>query len=444
MDRNARIAELREERGAAYEAMDAILARSNPGMTQADSEIYDRHERRFDEADAEIARIEGRQYSAPDEVAGKRNRLEARDRSGSLLDDTRSNDVTWYQRPAASRTTDETGVLLRQGASFRTWVRDNDLVPEDENDVSVGKMIRGISTGQWNGAKDERLLVGGSDAAGGVMVPTITAAGVLTELAALSQVIASGARIAPMAGREVVVPKIISVPDASQGWRAEAGNVHEADPAFGSLTLTAKSCALRCTISMELLEDATDPAAIDEALIRALAAEIDRVSLYGSGASNQPQGLVGTSGVESAAVTGTIASYAQVLEAVFAVRQRNAYGPVSWCCSPRGPITSWQAATDTTGQFIQPPAVLTNGEATIRPTNRVPDNAGSTTDESSLVAGDFSRLYLGFRPELRIELLKGADLTKLSQIVVCHLRMDVGVAETDAFSVRTGIKADAA
>ena len=181
MDRKQKIAELREERGAAYQAMDDILARSNPGMTLADSEIFDRHERKFDEADAEIARLEGRSHSAPADVAGKRNRLAERDRSGSMLDDTgstRSGDgIEWRARPSGSRTTDETGVLLRQGASFRTWVRDNDLVPDDENDISVGKLIRGAATGQWDGAKDERLLVGGSDAAGGVMVPTITAAG---------------------------------------------------------------------------------------------------------------------------------------------------------------------------------------------------------------------------------------------------------------------------
>ena len=345
----------------------------NGGMSQADAEIFDRHERRFDEADAEIARLEGRSVRSEDTTTDRRDRLASRDRSGSLLDD---HGPALARLSNRSRTTDETGVLLRPGASFRTWVRDNGLADDDQPEISVGKLIRGVSTGRWEDASEERLLSGGSDAAGGIMVPTVTAAGVLTELAPLSQVIASGARIAPMSGRTVTVPKVLTVPDASQGWRGEGDPVAEGEPTFGSLTLTAKSCALRANIAMELLEDATDPAAIDEALIRALAAEIDRVSLYGSGANNQPEGLTLNSAVESAAVTGDVASWAQILEAVFAVRQRNAYGPVSVLLSERSNY-QLQSATDSTGQFIQPPAIIQNGEATVRPTNRVPDNGGA-------------------------------------------------------------------
>ena len=245
-----------------------------------------------------------------------------------------------------------------------------------------------------------------------------------------------------MANRTVDVPKVLTVPDASNGWRAEGEDVAEGEPSFGSLTLSAKSCALRANIAMELLEDATDPAAIDEALIRALAAEIDRVALYGSGAANQPQGLVGTSGVESAAVTGDVASWAQVLEAIFAVRQRNAYGPVSVLLSERSNYQLRAPSTRPASSSRRP----RSSRAARRPSDR--RTASPTTAERAPTSPRWSRATSAACTSgsggLRIQLLKGPNLSNLTQTVVAHLRMDVGVAETDAFAVRTGIAAAAA
>lgn len=316
--------------------------------------------------------------------------------------------------------------------------------PEEAREFSLGRAVRGMVTGRWDDAElEQRALAEGAGSTGGFLTPELVSAQVIDRIRNVGQVFAAGAMVMPMESDIVSVPRLAGGVTAS--WKIENAPIAESDPAFERVTLTAHTLPVLTRISLELFEDMSPAAsdAITNELVSALALELDRAALRGSGVAPVPLGLRNQPGVELRPVGGAnggTPAYADLVRAVAALRGRN-ISPNAVLHSPRTAL-SYALLADTTGQPLQPPAYL-NG-LTFLETAQLPDNltTGTSTDTGEMYVGRWSDLIVGVRPSIgvRVRQLNERYMDNLQVGLVAWLRADVALAHPESFSVLTGVR----
>lgn len=322
---------------------------------------------------------------------------------------------------------------LERRESLRSWA---EARSHGRGSVSAAAFLRALTTGPKNDA-ERRALGAGTDAAGGFTVPTLTSAE-LIDLARSEMVLAqAGARIVPLTSDANVVAKVLT--DPIPAWRAENAAVNESDPTFGSVTLAPKSIAVLVKASVELMQDSLNlEAELPRILARALAHEIDRAGLIGSGSGAEPKGITNYSGLTlNTFAGGALTSYAPLLNARGALHGANERLTGFILTSRDENTLAGLVASD--GQPLMLPRAI---EAVpMLHTTSLPVDGGSGSDEGQIIAGDFSQLLVGIRSEIRIEILRERFMDNLQFGLIAHARVDFAAARESAFTVLDGVTA---
>ncbi|WP_052360051.1 phage major capsid protein [Solidesulfovibrio alcoholivorans] len=315
------------------------------------------------------------------------------------------------------------------------------IKPEE---LSLGRVLRGLVTGDWSGAEAEKrsVMSEGTSSLGGVLIPAPMAAQVIDLARNQAVVFRAGASTVPMTANTLKMCKVTG--DMSASWREENAAITASEMSFDSLSFTAKALAAICSISIELLEDAGNVnGLIENSIAQALALELDRAALFGSGVAPEPLGLNGVVGVQSismgdngAALTG----YSPFTLAMQKLYEKNAI-PGSFVFSPR----TWAAMeglVDTTGQPLAAPASFASAPKLV--SNQIPNtlHQGTATNASSIFTGAWSNLMVGMRTSLTLEASRvaGADaFSKMQVMIRAYLRCDVQVARPDHFVKIVGV-----
>lgn len=316
------------------------------------------------------------------------------------------------------------------------WTRKKD--PEAATSLSFGRLLRGMATNNWDGAAAEKRAMSGEvGASGGFAVPDVLSAQIL-DLARAKSVAIGQFTVVPMTSSTLTVPKWLT--DPSVGWRGEGDAFAESEPTLGATILKAKSLGLVVRTSIELLADAGP--LIDRELASifagAVAAEWDRVALVGTGANDEPRGLLNYDGITKTALAGAPASYDFLVEA-FGVASDSNYEVSSAVSSPR---VGRQLAKlkDTTNQPLNAPASV--AKVPWFETTAVPTTDGAGSDESYVFAGDWSTGLWGVSVGLQVIILKERYLADAGQIgFVVHSRGDIIIPREGAFSIVSEIQA---
>ena len=301
--------------------------------------------------------------------------------------------------------------------------------------LSIGNFLKAAIAGASTDA-ERRALVEGTDSAGGYTVPTSLSAQLIDALRAASMVVQAGARTVPLDTNSVAVAKLLT--DPVPAWRSENGAVNESDPTFGQVLFEPKSLAVMTKISLELMQDSVNIATeLPRILAAALALELDRVALLGSGSAPEPRGIANVSGIGTTALGGAFANYAPLLTARTGILTRNGGMPGAVIMNPRdeGALSGW---TDSTGQPLNQPRALDGMK--FLTTTSIPTNGGTGTDESTMFVGDFTKLLIGMRQDIRIEILRERYADSLQYALVAHLRADLAVEHAAAFHTITGVQ----
>lgn len=279
-----------------------------------------------------------------------------------------------------------------------------------------------------------------TDSAGGATVPTHLLYQLIDAMRAQTVVVRAGARTVPLETLKTSMARVASDPTAA--WRLENSPINVSDPTFEKVEFVAKSLAVLVKVPRELMEDAVN---LNEALMGsfagAMAVEVDRVALFGSGTNPEPRGLyttTGVSSVEMAANGAALANWGKVLDTLLELQNANAPDPSAMVMAPR----TWRTIAgfvDTTNQPLRAPEAI--APIPRMTTKNVPVNQtqGSATNASCIVIGDFSQLMLGVRTALRVEVLRERYAENHQLAFVAHLRMDVQVAKPKAFAILKGI-----
>lgn len=310
-----------------------------------------------------------------------------------------------------------------------------------QDQVKLGEFLRGVAGMKSTPAVAKALSVG-TDSAGGYAVPRATFGQIMAALVPNSALLQAGVGVEPVGDAKQLTTAVVNaIPTAA--WRLENGAVAESDPTFRSVVSTPKSLSFRFKVSRELLQDAPNmERALELVVAQALAKELDRAGLRGSGTNPEPLGILGTLGVylQSSGANGASGpGWDTVLSVFDDILVTNAPEPKAAIMAPR----SWvrlMGQVDSNGQPKQMPKALERMR--FLSTSQVPINltVGTSTDCSELYVGDFSAMSLMVRETASFQVLNEL-YAEAGQIgFVGHLRADVSLWYPSAFAVVTGLR----
>lgn len=303
-------------------------------------------------------------------------------------------------------------------------------------ELGVGGFLRALYRGAQTDL-ERRVLSESSIGSGGAMVPLPVAAGILDELRASTVAFRAGCRTVPMASQSLTFGRLTKTPVGA--WRAENAAIVEDESTFDQVTMKAKSWALRCKISRELLEDGQN---VDSIIRSAFAASgalaLDQAILFGDGTANQPLGISNTAGIQATALNGALSNWDPILDGVLDLENVNAGTVSAMIMAPRTNRTI-RGFKDTTGNPLTAPADV--GTIPRLTTTSVPVNeaVGAGANGSSVLLGDFSQVYVGMRTSLQISVLNELYAENGQVGFVAWMRADVLVIRPQTLLRLSGI-----
>lgn len=353
------------------------------------------------------------------------------------LRDTRSFRTEDVPGRTDFETTDEPTetYALRSRQRFSDFVLERN--PETEfRGLSVGRYLRAMVIGPTNDL-ERRALSEGSDSAGGYTVPDILSSRLIDRMRAASVVMQLGAQTVPLTTQKSYIARVNQ--DPKPAWREEGAPVAVSDASFDRVEFVAKSLAVIIKVSRELMEDSVNlDLALPQLIATCMAAELDRVALFGSGVNPEPKGVFNFTGLTptGGVSVAPLSNYVPLVRAKTALRTVNS-DVTGYVLSPRdeGKLAE---LVDGQGQPLAIPPAIARLPMLI--TNKVPTDLGANKNESVILAGDWSRLMVGIRTTIQVELLKEVFAGTLQYAFIAHLRADIACEQEAAFTKISGVK----
>ncbi len=328
------------------------------------------------------------------------------------LGDAMNEPASDGSRPGRGRLLEEGGVaevrMIPQGEArllspkqrLSSFHREGDpLKPEERKQLDLGRYMRGLLVGKWDGAELERRVMNTAVLAeGGYAVPETLSRQIIDVARNKSVLVNAGALTADMPTKKVTHARITG--DVTPAARLENAAFPFSDMTLEAVELDAKSFGVILPVSIELLEDASDLTDLMlNALGQAMAVGIDAACILGDGVAPNILGLVNTTGIQTIATVGQLASYAPFSQAVQKVAEQNGQAG-SVVMAPRT-FGELDRLEDTSGQPLEPPKSWMALKQLV--SNQIPINQGAGENESLAIVGDFSQAIIGVRGGLRIE-----------------------------------------
>ena len=261
----------------------------------------------------------------------------------------------------------------------------------------------------------------GLNASGSVLVDSYVSKQFYDAVRASLVTAAAGVQTFMVEGNSVNIPKVDS--DPAVAWLAEGTQLSESDPAIAAVTLTPKILAALTRVSRVLLEDSGGLAEqiVENSLRRAVAQELDRVVLRGSGTGAEPRGILNTSGIGETTLSAAPESWDVLIDAADELRAQN-FEP-SACIMHPSAANVFNKLKDTTNRYIEQPSPVPR----ILTTSSMPPK--------TVLLGDFKQAILGIRTgfEARVVTLKERFADYLQVAFLIYSRADVGVVRPGAF-----------
>jgi len=169
---------------------------------------------------------------------------------------------------------------------------------------------------------------------------------------------------------------------------------------FDSVTFVPVALSTIVLCSVELLQDSVN---IDQALRQSIAGampgEIDRVSLIGTGSTNQPKGISNIAGVGSVSL-GTNgaapANYDCLVDAITPMLTANAPLPTAYIMPPRT-YAEFAKLKDSQNRPLTRPELIANIPLVSNSRLPINETQGTSNLSSRIITGDFTQAMLGVR-----------------------------------------------
>jgi len=302
-----------------------------------------------------------------------------------------------------------------------------------------GKDNRGITVPMDVLKRD--LTVGTATAGGNTVATDLLAGDFITLLRNRAVIMGLGTRVMTGLQGNVAIPRATAA--ATAYWVAESGAPTESQQAFDQVTLSPKTVGAYTDISRKLLlQSSLDVESfVRDDLATVLGLEIDRAAINGSGSSNQPTGILQTSGIGSVAggTNGAAPSYANIIDLESQVAVANAdMGSLSYLTNPK--VRGKLKGTFTNSTYGEIPIYgadnTLNGYG-VAVTNQVPYNLtkGSASGVcSAIIFGNFADLMIGMWGSISLMVDPYTSSTSGTVRVVALQDIDIAVRNAVSFA----------
>lgn len=237
----------------------------------------------------------------------------------------------------------------------------------------------------------------------------------------------------------------IAIPRATGGatayWVAESGSPTESQAAFDQVTMTPKTVGAYSDISRKLLlQSSIDVEGfVRKDLATVLALAIDLAAINGSGASNQPRGVLNTSGIGDVAggTNGLAPTWAHMVELESDIAIANAdVGTMGYLTNAkvRGKLKTTSKVSGQNG-FVWEDGMVNGYNAAV--SNQVPSNlvkGASGAVCSAIIFGNWSDLIIGQWGTLDLMVDPYSGSTSGTVRVVALQDVDIAVRNAVSFS----------
>ena len=269
----------------------------------------------------------------------------------------------------------------------------------------------------------------GTATAGGNLVDDVLLSGSFIDLLR-NKLALAGAGMTTLSGinGNISIPKQSAA--ATAYWVGEGSSPTESQQTIEQVNLSPKTCGAFVDYSRKLLlQSSIDiEQMVRNDLAQVLALELDRVGLNGSGSSNQPLGIINTTGIGTQSLTsfGTFAEYIG-METDVAVANADA-GALRYIvnASARGALKSTEKASNT-AQFV-----YENDEI-----NGYPVTVSNQLANNDALFGDFSQLIMAMWSGLDLTVDPFAGATAGTVRIIALQDVDFAVKQPGAFCFAT-------
>lgn len=298
-----------------------------------------------------------------------------------------------------------------------------------------------IQRAMADGKFGQRDLVVGTPTAGGNLVATeLLASSFIDILVAQMRVMAMGTTMLTDLQGNIAIPRATA---GSTGyWVAENSASTESQQAFDQVALTPKTAGAFVDYSRRLLLQSSIAveAFVRMDIARTIAMMIDLAAIAGTGASNQPRGVLNTSGIGSVAggTNGLAPTWDHIVDLESAVANANApTGALGYLTNTkvRGKLKRTQKFSGTNGEEIWKGGELNGVRAEV--SNQVPSNLTKGTSSgvcSAIIYGNWTDLIIGMWGGLDIMVDPYTGATAGTRRVVALQDVDVNVRYPVSFS----------
>ena len=291
---------------------------------------------------------------------------------------------------------------------------------------------------------EQRVLTMG--AGGGALIPTNLDDGLYIDRLRAALVIRQlGARMISGLVGNLDIPRLTT--SATSGWVAENSALTFADAAFDKVSLRPKHAGCISELSRNMLmQDSPDiELLIRNDFARVLAQTLDIAAIAGTGTSNQPTGILNTSGIGSVALgaNGGSLAYGNVVDLMGQLQDQNAEaGAIAFLSNPKVRREAVKIL-DSMNRPLGEDVVFQNTQR--RFATNVPSNLtkGTGTGLSALIYGDWSDLLIGMWSELDILVnpYESVAYSKGNVQVRAMMTVDIEVRHPQSFAAITDIVA---
>jgi HK97 family phage major capsid protein len=411
------INEATEKRLAYISEMDSILKtaeRQDRDMTEPEQNRFDELEAACDKIDAQFPTA-GRAVQ-PDGPRGNVPGTHNIPQGASVWESSNGKKYIGYK--PEHKIADYNGAQLPDGVSA--------------SDLSFGRYIRGLITGNWNQAEAERAVMQAAgttttNSAGAYLVPDPLSAQYWDLARANAVVFQAGATTIPMDSSTLDVARLSA--DPTVATKAEGVAFDASDATWERVTLTAHTAGVYSLISNELAQDCMNVQIFEQTLAKALANKIDYYALRGSG-SAEPTGIVNYSGVNAVSSVGS-PNWLDVLNAMKLNMADNGSKQGSYVISPATWYSLWAllSNSEANNHVGAPPVISEN----------LTEYVTSQIADANAVVGDFTKCVVGMRQGISVEVSTDYKFAENQTAIKATARFDIALSIPNHLCVLSGI-----
>lgn len=256
-------------------------------------------------------------------------------------------------------------------------------------------------------------------------------------LRARSVVMNLGPTILPDLTGDASIPRLAS--SATSYWIAGDGSdkATQSTPSFDAVTLTPKTVGALVLLSRKAVlqaePDAEDVTRND--LAQVIAGAIDKAAIQGSGTSNEPTGVINTSGVSTDSFAAAAPAFSEIVAMESDLLAANADATrAAYLTNPSlaGALKTTDVGTDT-GTMIWTPGQ----EPGVGRVNGYRAFASGHVPSKKVILGNWADLCIGMWGGVDIEVDPYHDFAKGTVAVRCFASVDFGVRHAQSFAVYT-------